>query len=145
MGLNQHLGPGGDFMHGKRRIYAHLRFCQMIDEKRPIPVFCQFVHPKYDQGDVVYVRFEDFNFAESVNTIANRLLPVEHEVQIEALLRLAKGTYRREPVPRVFETPEEKELMDQVRLEAESFYRHEYKPGSEVFFTPETHANTIMR
>jgi hypothetical protein len=30
VGLNQHLGPGGDFMYGHRRIYAHMRFSQII-------------------------------------------------------------------------------------------------------------------
>lgn len=143
-GLNQHLGPGGDYMYGERRIYAHLRFCQMIDEKRPIPVFCQFVHSEYDQGDVVYVRFEDFDLTESVQAIAKRLLPVEHEVQIEALVHLASCTYRCIPVPRVYETPEEEKLMDQARLEAENFYRNKYMSGSEVYFVSETHVNPIL-
>lgn len=144
-GLNQHLGPGGDYMYGKRRLYAHRRFCEMIDEKRPIPVFCQYVHPIYDLGDAIYVKFEDFDLAESVQAIAERLLPVEHEVQIEALLRLATCTHRCVPVPRIYETPEEEKLMDQARLEAEHFFRNEYKPGREVFFAPETHVNPTLR
>jgi len=121
-GLNQHLGPGGDHMYGERRTYAHLRFCNLVGEYRPIPVFCQYVHPDYDQGDVIYVRFEEFSHSESVQKIAERLLPVEHEVQIEALRLLATGQAHPIPVPRVYQTPEEKLLMDQARLEAHEFY-----------------------
>ncbi|PIU78009.1 MAG: hypothetical protein COS72_03755 [Candidatus Moranbacteria bacterium CG06_land_8_20_14_3_00_43_56] len=59
-GLNQHLGPGGRFMYYERRIYAQLWFCKKIGEKRPIPVFCQYAHKDYDDGDVVYVHYEDY-------------------------------------------------------------------------------------
>jgi folate-dependent phosphoribosylglycinamide formyltransferase PurN len=49
-GLNQHLGPGGRWMYGVRRVYAHMRFCEMIGEERPIAVFCQYVDSEYDEG-----------------------------------------------------------------------------------------------
>jgi len=121
-GLNQHLGPGGEFMYGQRRLYAHIRFCEMIGEKRPVPIFCQFVDPHYDQGDVVYVRFEDIREGETVAEVAERLISVEHEVQIEALYQLATNTAQPVPVPRVYKTPEEKMLMDKARVEANEFY-----------------------
>jgi phosphoribosylglycinamide formyltransferase 1 len=121
-GLNQHLGPGGEYMYGQRRLYAHIRFCEMIGERRPVPIFCQFVDPNYDQGDVVFARFEDIREGEAVAEIADRLLPIEHEVQIEALYRLATNTAQPAPVPRIYKTPEEKLLMHKARMEANEFY-----------------------
>ncbi|KKR25847.1 MAG: hypothetical protein UT58_C0032G0008, partial [Microgenomates group bacterium GW2011_GWC1_39_7b] len=29
-GLNQHLGPGGKWMYGVRRIFAHMKFCELV-------------------------------------------------------------------------------------------------------------------
>lgn len=121
-GLNQHLGPGGEYMYGQRRLYAHIRFCEMIGEKRPVPIFCQVVDPNYDQGDIIYVRFEDIREGETVAEIAERFLPIEHEVQIEALYRLATNTAQPAPVPHIYKTPEEKLLMDKARMEARDFY-----------------------
>lgn len=126
-GLNQHLGPGGEFMYGERRLYAHIRFCEMIGEKRPVPIFCQVVDPIYDNGDIIYVKFEDILEGETIEGAAKRFLPIEHEVQIEALYRLATGTAEPIPVPRVYKTPEEKLLMDQARIEAHEFYNRKEK------------------
>lgn len=127
-GLNQHLGPGGDFMYGERRLYAHIRFCEMISEKRPVPIFCQFVaNSVYDDGDVILARFEDIRDGETIEKAAKRFLLIEHEVQIEALYRLATGVAKSMPVPRVYETPEEKLLMDQARIEAHEFYNRKEK------------------
>lgn len=121
-GLNQHLGPGGEYMYGERRLYAHIRFCEMIGEKRPVPIFCQIVDQNYDQGDIIYARFEDIWEDETVAEAAERFLPIEHEVQIEALYRLATNTAKPSPVPRVYKTPEEKLLLDKARIEANEFY-----------------------
>lgn len=122
LGLNQHLGPGGQFMYGERRLYAHIRFCEMVGEKRPVPIFCQVVDPVYDNGAAISVRFEDILDGETIEDAAKRFLPIEHEVQIEALLRLATFSENYIPVPRVYDTPEEKILMDQARIEAHEFY-----------------------
>jgi folate-dependent phosphoribosylglycinamide formyltransferase PurN len=121
-GLNQHLGPGGRFMYYERRIYAQMWFCKKIGEKRPIPIFCQYVHKVYDEGNVIAVRFEDFQEGETVEKIAKRLLPIEHEVQIEGLLLLATGEAKPIPVPRVYETDEEKAVMDQAIYAAKDQY-----------------------
>jgi folate-dependent phosphoribosylglycinamide formyltransferase PurN len=121
-GLNQHLGPGGEFMYGERRLFAHIRFCELIGEKRPVPIFCQVVDLIYDSGDIISVKFEDIRDGETITEIADRFLPIEHEVQIEALYRLATGTAKSMPVPRVYETPGEKLIMDRARIEAHEFY-----------------------
>jgi len=121
-GLNQHLGPGGEYMYGERRLYAHIRFCEMIGEWRPVPIFCQYVHYGYDQGKVIFMRYEDIKAGETITEIADRFLPIEHEVQIEALYRLATNTAQSAPVPLIYKTSEEKLLMDKARIEANEFY-----------------------
>ncbi len=121
-GLNQHLGPGGEYMYGERRLYAHIRFCEMIGEWRPVPIFCQVVDPDYDQGDIIYVRFENIRKGETIAEMAQRFLPIEYEVQIEALYRLATNAAQSSPVPLIYKTPEEKLLMDKAKLEADKFH-----------------------
>lgn len=117
-GLNQHLGPGGRWMYGIRRIYAHIRFCEMIGEKRPIPIFIQMVAPKYDEGEVIYLRYEDLLPSETPGGAAERLKEIEHRVQIEGLRRLAVGDYQLQPVPKIAKNPKEEELLFQARKDA---------------------------
>lgn len=123
-GLNQHLGPGGRFMYYQRRIFAHRWFCQKIGERRLIPIFCQYVYPHrdYDEGNVVYVRFEDYQEHETDKEISDRLLLIEHEVQIEGIYLLATGRAKPIPVPRVYQTDAERAIMDQARLAAKERY-----------------------
>jgi len=121
-GLNQHLGPGGKWMYGVRRIYAHMRFCEMIGEKRPIPVFCQKVAPKYDEGEVIYVRYENILPDETPEEVAERLLSIEHQVQIEALRRLATKSYELQPTPKIALNPEEEKLLFEAKKEAYDKY-----------------------
>lgn len=121
-GLNQHLGPGGRWMYGIRRIYAHIRFCEMIGEKRPIPIFCQWVAPKYDEGDVIYVRYEDIVPDETPEEAAERLLRIEHQVQIEALCRLATGSFQAQPAPKIAITSKEEEILFLAKKEARNRY-----------------------
>ncbi|MBU4129143.1 hypothetical protein KJ636_03365 [Patescibacteria group bacterium] len=123
-GINQHFGPGGKWMYGVRRIYAHIVFCQKIGKWRPIPVFCQRVAPEYDKGNVIYLRYENLNPNETPEETAERLLPIEHYVQIEARYHLATNTFQEEPVPKIAKNPEEEKIL----LEAMKQARHKYSP-----------------
>lgn len=121
-GLNQHLGPGGKWMYGIRRIYAHMRFCEIIRENRPIPVFCQRVAPKYDEGNVIYLQYENILPDETPEAAAERLLDVEHQVQIEALRRLAADSYKEQPVPKIARNSEEEKILLEAKKEARDKY-----------------------
>ena len=126
-GLNQHLGPGGKWMYGLRRIYAHIRFCEIIGQSRPIPIFCQKVAPRYDAGDVICLKKESILPGETVDEAAERLVKIEHNVQIEALYSLATNTYRTKPVPRIARNSTEEELLEQVKREANDYYTRQIK------------------
>ena len=126
-GLNQHLGPGGRWMYRARRIYALLRFEALIGEKRLLPIFCQRVASEYDAGNVIYARWIRMAIDESAEQIADRVLPIEHAVQIEALRRLATGhPIRERPVPRFARAKGQEELLLQAKREA----RDRYPPES---------------
>lgn len=125
-GLNQHMGPGGKWMYGVRRIYAHIVFCQRIGERRSFPIFCQRVAPEYDKGNVIYVRYEEIKPGEAPEEAAERLLALEHQVQIEGRYRLAKGNFKEEPVPKIVKNPEEEKILFEVMKEA----RQKYPPES---------------
>ena len=121
-GLNQHLGPGGKWMYGARRIYAHMRFCKMIGENRLIPIFCQRVAPRYDEGDVIYVQYEKILPDETPEEMAERLLKIEHHIQIEALRRLATNSYKVQPVPKIALNSEEEKILFKAKKEARDKY-----------------------
>lgn len=122
MGLNQHLGPGGKYMYYERRICAHRIFCEKIGEERPLPIFCQKVATSYDEGDAVYAEYDQLWPGESDEETSRRLLATEHRVQIEGAYRIATGQANFFPVPRVYETPGEKIIMDEARKEARDRY-----------------------
>ena len=124
-GLNQHLGPGGKWMYGVRRIYAHMRFCEMIGEKQPIPVFCQKVAPKYDEGEMIYARYENILPGETPEEAAERLLNIEHQVQIEALYCLATNSCKLQSAPKIALNPEEEKFLFEAKKEARDKYPSE--------------------
>lgn len=122
-GLNQHLGPGGRWMYRVRRIYALMRFESLIGERRLLPVFCQRVAPEYDAGNIVYARWVRMAIDESPEQVAKRVLHIEHEVQIEALRRLAtEETIKERPVPRIARNKKQEELLLQAKREARDKY-----------------------
>ena len=121
-GLNQHLGPGGKWMYGIRRIYTHLLFCQKIGEWREIPIFCQWVVPEYDKGDTIYLRYEKLKPNETSEEVVERLLKIEHQVQIEGRYLLAKGAFKEEPVPKIAKNEIEEKILFEAKEEARKFY-----------------------
>ncbi len=124
-GINQHMGPGGKWMYGARRIYAHIVFCQKIGEWRPFPIFCQRVAPEYDKGNVIYVRYDDIKPMETAEAAAERLLALEHDVQIEGRYLLAKGTFEEEPVPKIAKNLEEEKILYEAMKQARNKYPSE--------------------
>lgn len=121
-GVNQHFGPGGKWMYGIRRIYSHIVFCQRLGEWRPIPVFCQRVASEYDKGNVIYVRYEEIKPNETAEEAAERLLAIEHQVQIEARFRLATNTFQEEPVPKIAKNRQEEKILFEAIKEARNKY-----------------------
>jgi len=89
-------------------------FCQRLGEDRKIPIFCQRVAPEYDKGNVIYVGYEEIKPDETPEEVAERLLPIEYEVQIEGRCRLAKGIFKEEPVPKIAKNKKEEKILFKV-------------------------------
>ncbi len=121
-GLNQHFGPGGKWMYGVRRPYAHRRFCEMVKEERPIPIFCQVVGQKYDSGDVIFLRWGRLLPDETPQESSQRILEIEHQVQIEGRRRWAVGGYRLRPLPKIAKTKREVDFLEMAKREARDKY-----------------------
>jgi len=125
VGLNQHLGPGGKWMFGVRRVYAHMRFCQEVGRIIPIQVFCQLVDPAYDAGKIVYAESVNLDFTQTPEYNAKMLLlSIEHEVQIRGRMEMA---HRFNPEladnpANIAQNPAEEEILFKMKKEARDRY-----------------------
>jgi phosphoribosylglycinamide formyltransferase 1 len=98
-GINQHPAPlcpgepdfGGEGMYGKRCHMARLLFTRMTNRNMCTAAVAQMVHPDYDKGKIICQSFMPILPSDTVDSMATRLLPFEHEMQIEAIRRLATG------------------------------------------------------
>lgn len=90
-GINQHPGPlpyfGGKGMYGRRVHAAVLHFRRLVNHRIWTEATAQFVHPEFDKGQVLIRQpvpvFDD----DTVASLQERVLPVEHLVQIFALMK----------------------------------------------------------
>lgn len=94
-GINQHPGPvpefGGEGMYGLAVHEAVIRFCRLV--KRPIctEATAHLVATEYDQGGVIFSRRLPVRPSDTAEELRQRLLPIEHRVQIEALKKVAQS------------------------------------------------------
>ena len=101
---NQHPGPldpsshadfGGQGMHGKRVHHARMLYCrwfELPEEEHWTEATSQLVSPEYDRGDLLLTRRVPILPTDEVENLQERVLPVEHHVQIETLRGLIDGT-----------------------------------------------------
>ena len=123
---NQHPGPvpefGGKRMHGMRVHEARRLFIQEVGGRDSwTEAVAQWVHPFYDEGAVVRSIQVDVFPDDTAETIHKRVLPREHENQIEMLKDYVAGRLvevRRKPL--VY--PGEEALLARVKEEAIAAY-----------------------
>lgn len=102
MMTNQHPGPldpgrpdfGGKGMYGKRVHAARLCFVKQTERDWWSEATAQRVGVRFDEGAVVKTKRVEIIPADTPETLAERLLPAEHEVQIAALQDFADGTVK---------------------------------------------------
>lgn len=87
--VERHPDFGGPGMYGRRVIAAALYFAHITGHNWWVEATAHLVFPVLDSGSLV--RFERvlINPHDTVESIQERLLPVEHQVQIAALADLA--------------------------------------------------------
>lgn len=107
VGTNQHPGPlcpgftdfGGDGMYGSRVTFARLLFVRLTGRNYWTAAVAHRVAPDVDKGPVVGWTEVPIEKNDDVDTLKARLLPREHELQIEVLRKLALGELKEIATP----------------------------------------------
>ena len=130
MMTNQHPGPldpprpdfGGAGMYGRRVVAARLLFVRRTNREFWTEATAQRVGVNLDVGAVLGRKQVPVLPEDDVGSLQARLLPEEHELQIETLQHFANGTVtelaRKEPLVR----PEEVSILEECRAEAIRLY-----------------------
>lgn len=96
--FNQHPGPvpefGGKGMYGRRVHAARLLFVRETKRDYWTEAIAQRVHTDFDQGVVVKSARVDILPDDTVVDLQQRVLSVEHQVQIELLKDVARGNVK---------------------------------------------------
>lgn len=114
---NQHPAPvpefGGKGMYGRRPHAARLLFARIVQGDFWTCAITQRVAPDFDAGAVVHRQTITILPTDDPITLQQRVLPVEHQVQIEALGKIIDGTaVELPPDEPLAKTIEEKMILD---------------------------------
>lgn len=121
--VNQHPGPldsgrpdfGGQGMYGLRVHAARLYFVQMVNRDYWTEATAQRVASEYDKGAVLLAERVPILKNDTPETLQQRVLPVEHQVQIRTLKAFSEGNiplFVREQ-PLIF--PGEEKILEEAK------------------------------
>lgn len=126
--FNQHPGPvpefGGKGMYGKRVHAARLNFVRATGRDFWTEAIAQRVHSSFDQGRIVCFERVEIREDDTVDSLQQRVLPIEHRIQIELLKQVAAGTVRELPVREPLVRPGEEVILFEAKKAARSAYPH---------------------
>ncbi|MFH1866600.1 MAG: formyltransferase family protein [Patescibacteria group bacterium] len=107
--INQHPGPldpgrlgfGGKGMHGQAVHEAVLRFSRAINRTFKTEATVHRVTGIYDNGSLLGIHLMDILPTDTAETLAARLLPIEHQLVVETIQLFATGRVEEivRPVP----------------------------------------------
>lgn len=124
--INQHPGPldpgnpdfGGKGMFGRRVHYARLLFVQQVGRDWWTEATAQWVAEEYDRGAIIGATQVSIFPGDDTDSLQQRVLPVEHELQIETLKRLVEGSVTEIVREQRLVLPGEESLLDWTKQEA---------------------------
>lgn len=129
--FNQHPVPldigfpdfGGKGMHGLRAQGARLLFSIMSGREEDMftEATSHFVEEEVDKGDVIGRRRVPILEDDHVEKLAERVLPVEHELQIDVLEQFADGTVEVQTRETRLIAPDRLELLEYSKKTARIF------------------------
>ncbi len=130
MMVNQHPGPldpghpdfGGAGMFGRRVHCARLLFVQKTGRDFWTEAMAQRVAVNFDQGAILRRQQVEILPEDSVESLAARVLPVEHEVQIQTLQDFANNSVKEWLRPERLVKPGEEIILERVKAEAKRLY-----------------------
>lgn len=123
---NQHPGPlryhhrdfGGKGMYGCRVHAARLNFIKATNRNFWTEAVCQQVHKEFDQGGVFKSRRVPVLPDDDVKSLQERVLPIEHEVQIAALHDVCMGRAVVKVVTDDLVLPGEEPILQKAKADA---------------------------
>ena len=117
--FNQHPGPTPDFggkgMFGRRVHCARLLFTRMTGRAFYTEAVAQRVAYQYDKGVIVKRRTIAIHDSDTVEDLQTRLLPIEHEMQIEMLEDFGNGMIEEAPRDQPLVLPEEMPILAEAK------------------------------
>ena len=126
--FNQHPGPvpefGGRGMHGQRVHAARLLFVRETKRDYWTEAIAQRIHNDFDKGSVVKFRRVDILPSDTVDDLQQRVLPAEHQVQIELLKDVASGSVKEVTGRELLVKPGEERILFQAKRSARLLYPH---------------------
>lgn len=126
MMTNQHNGPlpdfGGDGMYGMRVHCARLLFVRAVKRDFWSEATAQRVAVHFDEGAVLKTARVEILANDTPETLAARMLPIEHEVEIETLRDFASGRVQEQKRETPVVLPGEEGLLVAVKKEAIKMY-----------------------
>jgi len=129
-GINQHPAPvpwfGGKGMYGRAPHKAIREFAQRVERPILTEATAQLVHPEFDQGERIACISYPVSLDCSTPMLQQALLPLEHQCQVEALLRIAAyGGKAPPPVESYFELlPGEEDILAEAKRLAIEAWPH---------------------
>ncbi|MBI4036947.1 hypothetical protein HY385_00800 [Candidatus Daviesbacteria bacterium] len=126
--FNQHPGPvpefGGKGMYGRRVHAARLLFTRLTGRESWTEAIAQRMHVEYDQGSVVKATRVDILPDDAVDDLQQRVLPIEHRVQIDLLNDVATGNIKELTGRGRLVRPEEEQTLLLVKRVARLMFPH---------------------
>ncbi len=126
--FNQHPGSvpefGGKYMYGRRIHAAKLLFTRMVKRDYWTEATAQRVGINFDEGEVVKSERIEILPSDAVDDLQQRVLPVEHRLQKELLLDIARGNVREVPKRERLVRPDEEQILLDVKKVARLLYPH---------------------
>lgn len=130
--VNQHPGPlrpgrpgfGGQGMMGTAVHTAVLWFARNVGREFPFTeAIAQRVAFDYDEGAILHLKQVPIQKRDDIGLLQGRVLPAEHEVQVEALLAFAENRVTELNLSDIV-LPEEVSLLEQAKTIATTLYPH---------------------
>ncbi len=126
MMVNQHPGPldngrpdfGGRGMYGIRVHQARLEFVKRTNRDFWTEATTHRVTPIFDEGKIVKRKQVPIFQNDTAETLQARVLPVEHEVQIEALQDFANNRVTEFVRDTILVLPSEEDILEECKKEA---------------------------
>jgi phosphoribosylglycinamide formyltransferase-1 len=128
--VNQHPGPldpghpdfGGKGMYGRRVHAARLMFVRKVNRDFWTEATAQRVAVNFDQGAVLKRKRVPILENDDVDALQARVLPLEHEVQIETLQDFSNGTVKELNRDKPLVLPGEESILEECKREAIRLY-----------------------